>query len=237
VLYVGHYSRQHFQRLGCSPQQLVASPYSVDTTPFAPDEVSRTTLRAATRDALGIASDQTAILFSGKLSARKGPDLLLRAVKQLPSLTRSGSMVLFLGSGDERGALEALAKEPPAVRVAFLGFQNQSQLSRYYHAADLLALPSRHSETWGLVVNEALHHGLPCVISQAVGCGPDLVEPGVTGEWCQTESASSLAAALERGLALVGRTEIRERCRLKVGAHSQERAAEGIAAAYWAVVP
>jgi glycosyltransferase involved in cell wall biosynthesis len=42
-------------------------------------------------------------------------------------------------------------------------------------------LPSDDGETWGLVVNEAMVCGLPAIVSDRVGCGPDLVEPGVTG--------------------------------------------------------
>jgi glycosyltransferase involved in cell wall biosynthesis len=42
-------------------------------------------------------------------------------------------------------------------------------------AADCLALPSDHDETWGLVVNEAMASGLPCVVSDACGCNEDLI--------------------------------------------------------------
>src|SRR5262245_22758868 len=124
----------------------------------------------------------------------------------------------------------------PRVEVRFLGFQNQTQLSRYYHAADLLALPSRQLETWGLVVNEALHHGLPAVVSEDVGCAPDLIEPGATGAVCETGSAEGLARCLKGALSLTGRPEIRDRCRRKVNAYTVENAAAGIAAAYEAVL-
>ncbi|MGA2742887.1 MAG: glycosyltransferase, partial [Bryobacteraceae bacterium] len=102
----------------------------------------------------------------------------------------------------------------------------------YYHAADLLVLPSLHSETWGLVVNEALHHGLPCVVSEAVGCAPDLIQPGVTGEIAATGSAESLTAAIVRALPIVGRAEVREWCRAKVSGYTVQQAAQGIAQAY-----
>jgi len=176
------------------------------------------------------------ILFSGKLSPRKAPDLLLRAVRSLPSEIRSRLAVVFLGSGELQSALEQMAAASPAVGARFLGFQNQTQLSPYYHAADLLALPSLYSETWGLVVNEALHHGLPCVVSDAVGCAPDLIEPGGTGEVAATGSVESLAAALHRALILVGRPDIRARCRERVSGYTVGKAAAGIAQAYWAVV-
>jgi glycosyltransferase involved in cell wall biosynthesis len=118
------------------------------------------------------------------------------------------------------------------VRARFIGFRNQTQLSPYYHAADLLILPSLEGETWGLVVNEALHHGLPCVVSDAVGCAPDLIEDGSTGQIARAGCFQSLASALERSLILVDAPHVRSRCRAKVGPFSVEKAAEGIARAY-----
>ena len=58
-----------------------------------------------------------------------------------------------------------------------MGFLNQSEISRAYVAADCLVLPSDATETWGLVVNEAMASGLPCIVSNACGCAEDLVQP------------------------------------------------------------
>jgi glycosyltransferase involved in cell wall biosynthesis len=118
------------------------------------------------------------------------------------------------------------------VAVSCVGFQNQTRLSAYYHAADLLVLPSERGETWGLVVNEALHHGVPCVVSDAVGSAPDLIDRGVTGDVFDSGSASSLASALERAWPLMGRPRVRDDCRREVNGYSVEKAAEGIARAY-----
>ena len=232
LLFIGRHSREHFQRMGVAGRRLVFSPYCVDVTPFDPDEAARARLRAATRRELGLADDQIVVLFSGKLSRRKGVDLLLQAVKALPAAVRQRIVLAYLGDGALKSSLQTLAAQPAPVRAIFLGFQNQRHLSRYYHAADLLALPSRYNETWGLVVNEALHHGLPCVVSDRVGCLPDLVESGRTGECFAADSEPALVAALERAVALVGRPEIREACRRKVADYSVDRAAAGIADAY-----
>jgi glycosyltransferase involved in cell wall biosynthesis len=232
---VGQRSLDHFQRLGCPPEKLLFSPYCVDPSPFQCDAAARARYRPATRESLGIADGHTVLLFSGKLSDRKGPDLLLAAVKLLPVDLRQRVLVVFLGSGELEPLLRGLAKSPPEVRVLFLGFQNQTRLSRHYHAADLLVLPSRHSETWGLVVNEALHHGLPCVVSEDVGCAPDLIVPGVTGTIFRTASAESLAGRLQEALHLVGRPDVQDRCRRQVSGYSVERAAAGIAGAYAAL--
>jgi glycosyltransferase involved in cell wall biosynthesis len=236
LLYIGRKSEQHFQRLGVPDSKLVFSPYCVDSACFKLDEASRDTLRGAARQELNVARGQLVLVFAGKLSRRKGADLLVAAVKALPREFRDRVFIAFLGSGELRAELESRAACPPAVRVHFCGFKNQTELSRYYHAGDLLVLPSRHSETWGLVVNEALGHGVPCVVSEAVGCAPDLIEPNVTGEIAVANSVESLAAAIVRAWSLVGRPDIRCRCRNRVSGYTVDRAAQGIAAAYQSVV-
>src|SRR5207249_2245741 len=121
-------------------------------------------------------------------------------------------------------------------KIRQVGFQHQTRLSRFYHAADVLALPSLRFETWGLVVNEALHHGVPAVVSDAVGCAPDLIEPGETGETFSEGSLQELTAALLRCLRFVGSESVRFRCRAKVQNYSIAKAAAGIAAAYYAAI-
>jgi glycosyltransferase involved in cell wall biosynthesis len=236
LMYVGRRSIEHFRRLGCHDDKLVFSPYCVDTTPFQLDDASRQRLRGATRSELGIRSDERVLLLSGKLVRRKRPDLLLKAIRELPAEQRSQVHVLVLGSGDRQPELEALAREDPMIRMTCLGFQNQSRLSAYYHSADLLVLPSESGETWGLVVNEALHHGLPCVVSDAVGSGPDLIQAGRTGDVFESGSVSALARALERAWSLMADAGVRERCRQCVAEYSVERAAEGVARAYFEAV-
>ncbi len=116
------------------------------------------------------------------------------------------------------------------MRVVWLGFQNQTQLPRIYAAADVLLLPSGWGETWGLVVNEAMAVGTPCVVSDAVGCAPDLVQPGRTGEIYPAGDIQSLVEALARVRGLAGQdrllsAKVQERARL----YSLEAAAQGIA--------
>jgi len=115
-------------------------------------------------------------------------DLIAAARQAIASGTKVH--LLFAGSGelgnalraacrvaidaDERGITSTDAGAPPA---SFTGFLNQSEISRAYVAADALVLPSDAGETWGLVVNEAMASGLPCIVSEACGCAEDLVAP------------------------------------------------------------
>ncbi|UCC94667.1 MAG: glycosyltransferase family 4 protein [Candidatus Omnitrophota bacterium] len=232
LLYVGRHSYQHYKRLRCPEEKLIFSPYCVDTEPFQCDEEARLCLRGGIRQQLGVDENDRVLLFSGKLSSRKGVELLLEAVKHLPQHIRESVTVMLLGSGKLKSVFQDFAQNPPTVKLHFIGFKNQSELSGYYHAADVLALPSKHSETWGLVVNEALHHGLPAVVSSAVGCAPDLIEPGLTGEIFQTGSMESLKEALQKIFARVGSLQMRQHCRTKIENYTVEKAAEGIAQAY-----
>lgn len=230
LLPIGSRSRAHYVRLGCPDDKLIASAYCVDTAPFRTDEAARSELRDATRGELGIGPDRTVVLFCGKLRRRKGLDVLVEAAAVL----RRDIVLLFVGEGEDRDALRQRA-EAIGVEARFAGFQNQTHLSRFYHAADLFAMPSIESETWGLAVNEALHHGVPCVASTAVGSVDDLIEPGVTGELAEPGSADGFAAALLRAMGLRS-TAHRAACRAAVSRYTVDDAAAGIARAYLNVI-
>ncbi len=233
-LYLGERSLRHYQRLGVPSERLIRSPYCVDDAAFQTGESARATLRAETRRSVDIPEEAWVLLFSGKLSSRKGVDLLPTAVRSLPEALRARIHLVFVGAGERRKALETALAEAPAVRCHFTGFVNQSGLSAWYHAADALVLPSLELETWGLVVNDALHHGVPAVVSEAVGCAPDLVISGQTGELCLPGDASSLAAALQRCAewSLVDSLSVRERCRERVSHYTIAHAAEGLSQAW-----
>jgi glycosyltransferase involved in cell wall biosynthesis len=96
-----------------------------------------------------------------------------------------------------------------------------------YAAADLLVLPSDHQETWGLVVNEAMACGIPAVVSDAVGCGPDLIETGRTGAVFPLGDIAALAEAVRSTLALEP-SSLRRHLSKKVAAYSPAGAARGI---------
>ena len=64
--------------------------------------------------------------------------------------------------------------------MRFLGFKNQTELPAYYDLCDVFVLPSVY-EPWGLVVNEVMNAGRAVIVSDQVGCGPDLVKPGENG--------------------------------------------------------
>lgn len=189
-LYVGERNRAYLTHYGVPPARLFFAPHSIDVEAFA--HAAACADVAAIRAAWNVQPGDAALLFSGKLVQRKRPSDLLLAAARLRSQGRPVHVV-WAGDGPEREALAALA-ESLHVPTAFLGFQNQSALPALYRAADLLVLPSEGSETWGLVVNEALACGTRCVVSDACGCAPDLARAG-TGAVFATGDPADLARA------------------------------------------
>jgi glycosyltransferase involved in cell wall biosynthesis len=229
-LYVGANARDHFCRLGVPTERLVFSPMSVPSRQHLQGDAAARARRRVRRQ-LGVSSQQQLVLFSGKLSRKKSPDHLLQAAMALPEALRARLVLAFMGDGPLRQGLAQQAAAPGAPPLHLLGFKNQSQLSAFYHAADLLVLPSLYQETWGLVVNEALMHGCPVLVSDRVGCHRDLVAPGVTGHVFAHGEVSELARQLPAALALAADPATAQRCRDAVAAYSTLASARGVAAA------
>ena len=237
LAYIGERSRRHYQRLGVPERKLFFAPYGVETSPFEASEADRARLRLACRSELQVPAQRVVLLFSGKLSERKDPALLVHAVRSLPSVLRQRITVVYLGAGELSSALVSLAAAEPRVDLRLIGFKNQRELSAYYHAADALVLGSRWGETWGLVVNEALHHGTPCIVSHQVGCAPDLIVPGQTGEVFEAGSAESLVRAIGRIWPRLGTRATRDRARAHIEGYSLDAAARGLAQAIQHALP
>jgi glycosyltransferase involved in cell wall biosynthesis len=188
--YLGTRGREHLLAHGIPPGRMFHSPYSVDTDLF--EGLRSRWSRSGARAALGIPDDRFVVLFSGKLIHRKAPLVLTKATRRVGD---NRLHLTVLGDGPLRAEVEAAARGACGPRVTLPGFVNQSDLGRYFAAADVFVLPSEF-ETWGLVVNEAMQFGLPAVVSSAVGCHPDLIVPGQTGFVFPTGDVEALADCL-----------------------------------------
>jgi glycosyltransferase involved in cell wall biosynthesis len=215
--YVGQRNYEYLRHYGLPEDRLFFSPHCVDNDAFA----AAASRGARPRDDAGAKS----VLFAGKLVGRKRPVDLIRALA-LAAQAGCLTQAVFAGSGELEGELRREAAQA-GVPTQFLGFQNQSRMPSVYAAADLLVLPSDHLETWGLVVNEAMACGTPAVVSDAVGCGPDLIEPGRTGAVFPLGDIPALAAAV-RSILAMDRTGLRRDLARKVSAYSPAAAAHGI---------
>lgn len=216
VLCVGAANRDYFTAFGVPARRLFAAPHSVDAAHFDPDRPGLREAAAALRGQLGLAAGTRIVLFAGKFTPAKQPAELVEAFARL---NPRGAALVLVGDGPELPRLQALAAAAGTggARIILLPFANQSEMPVRYLLADLLVLPSRGPyETWGLAVNEAMHLGVPCLVSDEVGCQRDLVTPGETGWVFDPADPAALEAALGRALDDLGQEEVRAALRAAV---------------------
>jgi glycosyltransferase involved in cell wall biosynthesis len=98
-------------------------------------------------------------------------DLFDAFVKTSISIS-SKSFLINTGDGELKSLLRRRIRALGSDAARFLGFRNQKELPAHYALCDVFALTSS-SETWGLVVNEAINAGKAIIVSDIVGCGYD----------------------------------------------------------------
>lgn len=138
--------------------------------------------------------DALHILAVGRLSAYKGLDHLLRAMRSLP-----GVDLVIAGDGEQGRRLRHLAVELGVTdRVRMLGRVADDVRDQLIGACDLLCLPSvNRNEAFGLVLLEAMAQSKPALVTRVPGTGmPWVVEDGVTGWHVAPASDDALARAL-----------------------------------------
>jgi glycosyltransferase involved in cell wall biosynthesis len=165
----------------------------VDRTVFNPDRRD-----LAWRQKLGIADDEVAIGFLGRLVMEKGLDVFSDTIDELRS-REIPHRVLVVGEGPARDWFEA--RLPEAV---FAGFQGGADLGRAVASMDVLFNPSI-TETFGNVTLEAMACGLPVVAAAATG-SESLVDDGHSGRLVRPGAIHHFAEAL-RGY--IARPELR----------------------------
>jgi glycosyltransferase involved in cell wall biosynthesis len=159
------------------PQFLM--PYAVDNDYFQRRSAEVRQQRTALQVELSLDPVRPVILFAAKLIKRKRCDDLIQAYLQLcaEAPDRPTPYLLIVGDGEERRSLEQQAAATGLDGIRFCGFRNQSELPRFFDLATVFVLPSQH-EPWGLVVNEVMNAGCPVLLSNEVGCYPDLLPGG-----------------------------------------------------------
>jgi D-inositol-3-phosphate glycosyltransferase len=172
--------------------RITVIPCGVDLDRFQPLD------RIAARRQIGAEPNEKLVLYVGRLAPEKGLDRLIRAVARLGHL--SGLHLIVVGGDDEndpaRRRMMALSHSCGiGGRVDFRGRVEQSELPRFYSAADLLALPSSY-ESFGMVALEALACGTP-VAATRVGAMEQLLRNPANGRLAQDFRPASLAVAIE----------------------------------------
>jgi len=176
-------------QLGIEASNVTVLRNGVDLRDFRP--LNRDEIRAR----LGVRG--FVLLSVGHLIARKGHDLVIRAVTKLPP----DHQLLIVGDGPERARLTALAEAAGiASRVQFVGARPHKEMAEYYSAADVLILASSR-EGWANVLLEAMACGTPVVASNIWG-NPEVVADPVAGRLMSERTPDAIVSALQELVAL-----------------------------------
>ena len=219
--------------LGMPENRIFVAPNAVDRDFFRSQADHLLPRREEIRLELGFSG--VVILFVGRMTEEyKHISYLMRSFQQLHTSGEEVSLAL-VGDGSDRNSYEEMVKRHNIFGVQFLGEMDHDQLCRVYAAADIMVLPSR-SEPWGLVLNEAMEFGLPLVVTDRVGAGPDLVHPGKNGFIIPSGDETALAEALEKLINDPGRRQKMGQASRKIVEHfSPENWAAGVVRAIEAV--
>ena len=170
----------------------------VDTTLFDPARRS-----ASLRRSWGLAPDDLAVVYVGRIAPEKNLALLEKAFEAIRAHQPRARLIL-VGSGPAQQALQA--RQPAAV---FCGSRTGAFLAEHYASGDLFLFPSL-TETYGNVVAEALASGLP-VVAYRDAAARELIEHRVQG-WLAEPGDE--AAFIAGAVALADAPELRARQRL-----------------------
>ena len=124
-----------------------------------------------TRKNFKISENSILFLFVGRLIKEKGLDLFIKSFKK--ALEKNNKIhLLIVGGGPLFHDLKSSIQD--CNNITLVGPLYDRDLLKAYSSADIFVLPSI-SETWGLVINEAMASSLPLLVNRQVGCIDDLV--------------------------------------------------------------
>lgn len=183
------YGRDELIGLGCPSEHIYVAVNVSDTKSHI--EASRRLLLTKEQACLELGLPMAfTVLYAGALDEDKRLDQLIMA---LSGPTVSQSNLVVLGDGPLRGELERKVIEVGLRHVFFSGRVSWETMAKYYRAGDVFVLPGRG----GMVMSEAMAHGLPVIVYQADGTEVDLVQDGVTGYRLESGSSEVIRAAIQ----------------------------------------
>jgi phosphatidylinositol alpha-1,6-mannosyltransferase len=173
------HTRATLIQMGVPPERITLIHPGVDTDVFRPGLPCEDL-----RQSVGVVPGRKLILSVGRLSRRKGFDMVIRS---LPLLLQQGLDVRYalIGIGEDHDYLSGLARELGVEdHVKLLGHVSPDDLPRWYNACDVFVMPNREingdNEGFGMVFLEAAACGRPVIAGQDGGTG-SAVSDGVTG--------------------------------------------------------
>jgi glycosyltransferase involved in cell wall biosynthesis len=156
----GSQATRYLEELGVSPARIVTSTLPAARIPATTARVNPTATR------------QIRFLFVGRLIPPKRPLEVIEAFRAVRAEVPEATLTV-IGRGGLETEVRHAVQSVPGVR--YVGRVEGDELAGFYAESDVLVFPAQR-EVWGVVVNEALSHGLFVVASDQVGSAYDLLD-------------------------------------------------------------
>ncbi len=180
--------KDHVKHTGLGDDKALVQYNGTDTTRFGD-----TLLREPARKALGLAPDETAIFFTGRIANNKNPDIFIEIARRVVE-PREKVRFMIVGDGPRREDVETSFKEAGLIgKTQFLGFRHD--IPDLLQAADIAVLPS-FKEGFSIAVIETLASGTP-IVATDVGGTAEAVENGKSGVIVPPQDDEAFLVALE----------------------------------------
>jgi len=189
---IGTENKQFYRNYGISSDSIFHSPNVVDNE-FFQEQANKLPSASKLRRDEDIPENDTVFLFVGRLAEIKRPSVLIEAFDQ--AVGEDDATLVFVGDGELREKLERkVSRKERSDDVVFAGFQNQTELPRYYKLSDVFVLPSVQ-DMFPMVIMEAMNFSLPIITTDGVGSVPDLVHED-NGHVIRADDSEALAEVI-----------------------------------------
>jgi glycosyltransferase involved in cell wall biosynthesis len=189
----GRSAFEYVTSMGVPSERIHTAPNAVDNRRFA--DLTRSVRERAAQCRAELGLPPRYFVYAGRVTREKGVFQLLEAYTRLEPELRSQMGLVLVGEETAKHELMQSAEKAYPGAVFFPGFAQRDQLAAFYALAEVLVFPTL-SDTWGLVVNEAMACGLPVIASEVAGCVADLVHDGENGFIVPSANAGKLAEAM-----------------------------------------
>lgn len=134
---------------------------------------------------------KTIFLYVGRLSAEKGLDLLLNAIREVDA------NLVVIGEGEILSLVKKTASQLGNQKINILGSQDEQKIDEQIQSCDAIILPSKVMETAGMVVLEAARLGKPSIVANQGGT-LDFVKDNFSSILFEADSKNSLISAMQK---------------------------------------
>jgi glycosyltransferase involved in cell wall biosynthesis len=194
---VGSETKKYLNWLGIGNKRISYFSYSVDEEWFREQSGNQIKV-AALKEKLQIQNEKV-LLSVAKFVPRESPWDILKAFK---ILNDANLVLVLVGDGEERLALENYANQNPHLKIKFVGYIPYQELPNYYGISDIF-IHAAKNEPWGVSVHEALSCGCTVITSDMVGSSKDLITDGVNGFTYPFNDSEALALHIKQSSELI----------------------------------